>query len=274
MQDFEKLAHSVFENAEQQPPKEVWEGIEAKLRGSVAAPQKSHSWLWALGAGVVIAGVALFGIMKNNQNHTAEELAFVDTFIDVVETEESVVASTHTPFEKPVEAVKSQESNEASPVVMADKSTPTVNGNNDYEDEQFFDLLEYQLASHEYDIPSDEQSSKASVPQKNNSKPAISTKNEEPSDDAKKDSVEIIVLIPNILSPNGDGINDCWVIPDLAKYGKSSVQIFTAQRKRVYASDNYNGDFCGDDLPSGNYFYVLTLQKHNYVRRGVLVIQR
>jgi len=82
------------------------------------------------------------------------------------------------------------------------------------------------------------------------------------------------LVIPNLITPNGDGYNDCWAIPDLSQYGRVQVQIYTAQSRRVFASNDYRGDFCGDDLPDGNYFYVLTIREIQYSRRGVLVIKR
>ena len=85
---------------------------------------------------------------------------------------------------------------------------------------------------------------------------------------------DILRIIPNVITPNGDGYNDCWVIPDLERYGKVQVQIYTAGNQRVYSSPSYDNSFCGADLPSGNYFYILKLHDYNIVRRGVLVIRR
>ena len=82
------------------------------------------------------------------------------------------------------------------------------------------------------------------------------------------------LLIPTLLTPNGDGINDCWVIPDLEQYGQVQLQIYTAQSQRVYSNNDYHNDFCGNGLPEGNYFYVLVLRDYNYSRRGVFVIRK
>ncbi len=82
------------------------------------------------------------------------------------------------------------------------------------------------------------------------------------------------ISIPNLLSPNGDGYNDCWVIKDIAKYKRTAIQLYTAQGNKVYSSNNYQNDFCGDNLPDGNYFYLLLIPEINYSRRGVLVIMR
>ena len=89
----------------------------------------------------------------------------------------------------------------------------------------------------------------------------------------KEEKQQIYIPIPNILTPNGDGYNDCWVIPDLEQYGKAQVQIFTAHSKRVFYTGNYRNDFCGAGLPDGDYFYIIVFRDINVTRRGVLVIQ-
>lgn len=89
----------------------------------------------------------------------------------------------------------------------------------------------------------------------------------------KEEKQQIHIPIPNILTPNGDGYNDCWVIPDLEQYGKAQVQIFTVHSKRVFYTGNYRNDFCGAGLPDGDYFYIIVFRDINVTRRGVLVIQ-
>ena len=83
-------------------------------------------------------------------------------------------------------------------------------------------------------------------------------------------------LIPNVITPNGDGINDCFVIQGLENYAPVQVVIYTANSRRVYISDDYRNDFCGDGMPAGNYFYVLTVREGpcaGFVRRGTLVVK-
>ncbi|RBL88572.1 PKD domain-containing protein [Chitinophaga flava] len=80
-----------------------------------------------------------------------------------------------------------------------------------------------------------------------------------------KMSVKVLkpVVPPNAFSPNGDNINDKWVIYNLSDYPGSKVEVFNRYGQRVYHSDGYalpwDGSFKGNPLPLGTYYYVITL---------------
>lgn len=68
-------------------------------------------------------------------------------------------------------------------------------------------------------------------------------------------------IIPNTFTPNGDGVNDAWVIEYLENYPEVRVDIFNRFGVRVYASIGYikpwSGTFNGSELPVGTYYYVI-----------------
>ncbi len=77
-------------------------------------------------------------------------------------------------------------------------------------------------------------------------------------------SIKIEVLnlkIPNAFSPNGDNINDTWVIKGLADYQNCTVEIFNRYGQSVFHSIGYNqpwdGTYKGKPLPIGTYFYII-----------------
>lgn len=59
---------------------------------------------------------------------------------------------------------------------------------------------------------------------------------------------------PNVITPNGDGVNDAWVISGLALSG-SSVKVFNRWGNEVYSSTNYANNWEAKDLPDGTYYY-------------------
>ncbi|WP_144695846.1 PKD domain-containing protein [Chitinophaga vietnamensis] len=79
-------------------------------------------------------------------------------------------------------------------------------------------------------------------------------------------SVKVLkpVSPPNAFSPNGDGINDTWVIRNLSDYPGSTVEVFNRYGQRVFRSDGYetpwDGSFKGNILPTGTYYYVIKLK--------------
>lgn len=75
------------------------------------------------------------------------------------------------------------------------------------------------------------------------------------------DSVEVQVEnpendnIPNVFTPNGDGIYDTWEIPGALSKRKNSLKIFNRWGIMVEEFSPYNNDWDGGNLPDGTYFY-------------------
>ena len=67
------------------------------------------------------------------------------------------------------------------------------------------------------------------------------------------------------ITPNGDGINDTWVIYNLANHPGSTVRVFTANGAQVFYSANYQNNWTGnyqgssEMLPVGSYLYQIDL---------------
>ncbi len=75
------------------------------------------------------------------------------------------------------------------------------------------------------------------------------------------------LFIPNVFTPNGDGVNDTFVISEKGNnneekpinvyYEHSELVVFNRYGRTVYKSSNYQNDWDGGNLPDGTYFYVL-----------------
>ncbi|WP_315817832.1 gliding motility-associated C-terminal domain-containing protein [Paraflavitalea speifideaquila] len=66
--------------------------------------------------------------------------------------------------------------------------------------------------------------------------------------------------IPNTFSPNGDGINDHWTIPELKNHPNAQVTVINRDGQTVFEASNFtrwDGRINGKPLPAGVYFYVV-----------------
>lgn len=86
------------------------------------------------------------------------------------------------------------------------------------------------------------------------------------------------LVIPNVFTPNGDGINDEFVIKGLNAYDKARLVVFNRWGGEFYSNDDYkNGrKWNGYGLNDGTYYYVLYLTTGTKVsqRSGWVLIKR
>ncbi|MEX6690727.1 gliding motility-associated C-terminal domain-containing protein [Danxiaibacter flavus] len=82
-----------------------------------------------------------------------------------------------------------------------------------------------------------------------------------PADNISVDEKDITVLkIPNVITPNGDGFNDKFVIKNLEAYKENELVIFNRWNNIVYNKKNYTQDWTGQNLNAGTYFYILKVK--------------
>jgi gliding motility-associated-like protein len=74
------------------------------------------------------------------------------------------------------------------------------------------------------------------------------------------------IIIPQAITPNGDGYNDTFVIQGIENYPNNELIIFNRWGAEVYRATNYQNDWNGkslsnynvggEDLPIGTYYYL------------------
>ena len=96
------------------------------------------------------------------------------------------------------------------------------------------------------------------------------------------DQVFIKVLkgpeIPNIFSPNGDGIHDKWIIKYLDTYPEGTVEVFNRYGQRIFQSKGYNvpwdGTVDGRQVPMGTYYYIVNPKNGRKILSGYVDVIR
>jgi gliding motility-associated-like protein len=96
------------------------------------------------------------------------------------------------------------------------------------------------------------------------------------------DSVLVKILpglrIPNVFSPNKDGINDVWNIPYLNSYIDCTMDIFDRFGRKIFSSVGYNqpwdATFNSRELPVGVYYYLLDIKNGKAPVSGSVTVLR
>jgi len=73
----------------------------------------------------------------------------------------------------------------------------------------------------------------------------------------------IIPEIPKFFTPNGDGINDVWILEEIQRYPANKVWIYDSYGNLILYANPYQNDWDGtlnnSPLPQGSYLYMIDL---------------
>jgi gliding motility-associated-like protein len=82
----------------------------------------------------------------------------------------------------------------------------------------------------------------------------------------------------NILTPNGDGKNDYWIIQDILLYPNNEVAVYDKAGRSIYSKHGYtndwNGTLKGAPLNEGTYYYTVDLGPGLPKFRGYITVLR
>jgi gliding motility-associated-like protein len=82
------------------------------------------------------------------------------------------------------------------------------------------------------------------------------------------------IIAPNIITPNGDGVNDLLIFKYLEFYPDNHLSIINRWGNVVLDLDNYTNDWNGGLLTEGTYFYKLSVPANEQVLSGFFQIER
>lgn len=91
---------------------------------------------------------------------------------------------------------------------------------------------------------------------------------------ANTDPCQITVFTS--FTPNGDGINDGWIIGDIENFPKNTVVIYNRWGNKIASYSNYDNKNTiwkgqapsGEIVPNGTYFYVIELNNGSGYKKG------
>ncbi|HRT89848.1 MAG TPA: gliding motility-associated C-terminal domain-containing protein, partial [Bacteroidales bacterium] len=85
--------------------------------------------------------------------------------------------------------------------------------------------------------------------------------------------------IPEVITPNGDGKNDTWIIRNIGLYPDAEVFVYNRWGRLVYRTKNiaanpWDGKYKGKLVPVDSYHYILDLKDGSQPRKGVITVVR
>lgn len=106
-------------------------------------------------------------------------------------------------------------------------------------------------------------------------------------DDGIPDSYQDLLTIYEGFSPDGDGINDVWVIEGIDNFPNNEVQVFNRWGNRVFRVEGYNNQEVAwgsqstlglvvgqSQVPGGTYFYLIDLRNGKQPLSGYIIVNR
>lgn len=87
-----------------------------------------------------------------------------------------------------------------------------------------------------------------------------------------------VANIPNLISPNGDGINDTWIIPQEYVNGTNTeVMILNSQGKMELRTNNYQNNWPENEIKFKDinpvYYYIITTQNKKTLKGSITVVK-
>ncbi len=83
--------------------------------------------------------------------------------------------------------------------------------------------------------------------------------------------------IPNAFTPDGDGVNDTWIIANIDMYPKHHIQVFNRWGQTIY--EGHHGDepwdgttLSGKKTPVGYCIYIIELFNGTKPKSGIVTV--
>ncbi|MCD8422670.1 gliding motility-associated C-terminal domain-containing protein [Tenacibaculum finnmarkense] len=81
------------------------------------------------------------------------------------------------------------------------------------------------------------------------------------------------VIVPNIVTPNADGVNDTWSISNKYAFQPTvSVQLYNANGKEIFKTNDYQNDWPFESLGNQRVFYYKIIKENILIKAGTISV--
>jgi gliding motility-associated-like protein len=84
------------------------------------------------------------------------------------------------------------------------------------------------------------------------------------------------IRIPNVFTPNGDGVNDEWIIENIELFPDAHIYVFNRWGQLLYHErgngKRWDGSYRGHFVPSGVYLYIIKLHSDEDTYKGTVTV--
>jgi len=258
----------ILDNYNEQPSEDVWSRLESRLDAEMPVHRTRNTvWKWAaIAVGVIAIGAGVtLGILR--QSHHNEDFAEVNKTEQPTTTQpqESVVETQNATSPQ---NVASSQDEESTIVVEMQNAASSQNAVSLQEKKSSTVVETRQTPSLQPETPAKpvaKEAPKTNVRQEvlpPNSTLAKQLAADPVLKNLSGENVEWTppahLSIPNLFTPNGDGVNDLFVIQGLESYSSPRLVVRDKNNRIVYQSSNYRNNWDGGSCSDGVYSYEFT----------------
>ena len=84
------------------------------------------------------------------------------------------------------------------------------------------------------------------------------------------------IKIPNVFTPNGDGVNDTWIIENIEMFPQATGYVFNRWGQMLYKGtgndEPWDGSYRGHHVPAGTYLYIVDLYQKTEAYKGTVTV--
>jgi len=95
---------------------------------------------------------------------------------------------------------------------------------------------------------------------------------------AEKENDVNTLKITNLITPNGDGKNDFWIVEKIDQFPNNSVRIFNKAGRVIFTMKGYdnswNATVNGTPIDEGTYYYLIDFGKNKLSKKGYITVVR